>query len=597
MNLVSGIGGRQFSIGNLVIVPTCMKPYEEAATKSNRFAFSELAMPFTIYLLLYTLTLSRVPSVTADSINYINTIDSGVGLFHPHHLLYNSLAWTWIALCRLLAIHTDSEILASELNAIFGALGLCTFYSIIRIRLGCDRGTALLATGLPAFSFGFWYYSGCVDVYIIPFFFLLLSFYHLTAEHLDGRTFALVGFLNGMAVIFAEMSVLFAAVVFVSAWYSHRCGGNRLGKSLGKYVMAAVPTAAIPYLWALFSLGKANSLKSAWRWLTDYAHTSKYWSPLSPSSVFKAGIGLGQAFVGSHFLFALPLVRSWVEGKVRGFYLTNDVYLVRNLGDGVARLLVALSVALGLILMISVGVRMFDWPALSLRKQRLVYLLLIWVLAYGIFVLFYVPSNAKYWIAPSVCLWIIFLAFLLGATPNREGPHRWPKVILAIVVAVLFVVNFAGSIRFTRDRDNDYYYSQIQPLLRFSSPGDLIVIGRSWKLEGYLHRYGMVRVLSLTSVYETSGASPESVRQVEYAIEDELAAGGSVLISWEAVVPEQETIRSYPGITAFQTLWDSYRRRWITKEFQTNVVYILEPTKPGGLEPRHETYAPTLGYR
>lgn len=569
-----------------------MQPHQEATTKGDVLGFGELAMVFSLYLLIYSLTLSRVPSATTDSINYINTIDSGVHLFHPHHLLYNSLARMWIVLWRTLGVHIDSEILASELNAIFGALGLCAFYGIVRMRLGCNRGIALLATALPAFSFGFWYYSGCVDVYIIPLFFLLTAFYYLTAEHVDSTVFILAGFLNGIAVIVAEISVLFAAVVLLAAWYSHRRGDSPLGKSLRNYVLTASPTAALPYLWVFFS--RASPSQSVVDWLAGYAHNPKYWSALSVSSIFQAVIGLGQAFVGMHFLFALPVVRLWLESNLRGFYLTNDVYLVRNLGPGVASLLLICSLVLCLIVVIAGGVSVAKISALPVQKRRLVCLSLVWTCAYGIFILFYVASNAKYWIAPSVCLWIVFLAFWLDSA-NRRAPYLWARGVVAIVVALMFVVNFGGSIRFTRNRKNDYYYSQIQPLLSVSNANDLIVIGRSWKLEGYLLRYGRVKVVALTSICESSDGSPERFRQVESAIDDELAAGGRVLISREAIALEPETIRNYPGITSFQTLWNDYRQRWIVKEFPETAVYVLEPMNADCLEPRHETCAARFG--
>ena len=360
-----------------------MKRHQEATMQSQSPTLRELAIPFAIYLVICTLTLSRVPSITTDSINYINSIDSACCWFHPHHLLYGPVAWAWVAICKSLGIRIDSDLLVSELNTIFGALSLCAFYSIVRCRLGSDRWTAVLVTGLPAFSWGLRYYSGCVEVYVIPLFCLLLSLFLLSAEHLDGRTFAFAGFLNEIAVALAELSVLFVVVVLFAAWYGHQRGDGRLTKSLTIYVSAALPTVALPYLWALSSLHRVTSFETALRWLTDYGHYSRFWSPLSASSVFKAGVGLGQAFIGSHFVFALPLFRSWVEIKLREVYLINDIYLVRNLGAAVARFLVALSIALCLIVLFSGGFSIFSWPELSSQKQRLICLSLVWVLAYG----------------------------------------------------------------------------------------------------------------------------------------------------------------------------------------------------------------------
>ena len=562
-------------------------------TETKSLTTCELALPFTVYLVLYTLTLSHVPSIATDSATYINQIDSGENLLHPHHLIYNTVAKAWIAIWRLLGVHTDSAILAAELNAIFGALSLCVFYSIVRSRLGLDRWTALLATGLPAFSWGFWFYSGCVEVYAIPLFLLLLSFYLLTDEHVDGRTFALVGFLNGVAVLFAEISVLFAAVVFLAAWLGSRGGTTTWAKSFANYLLAAVPTAAVPYSLAAFTVPKVHSLRVAWSWLTNYARYPGYWTPLSRSSVPRASIGFGQAFVGSHFVFALPSLRHWVERLLRGFHLDNKVFLVRNLGTGMARLLLGLTIALFLILVTSLAARLRFWSQLSPSKQRLVYLSVAWFFAYGAFVFFYMSVNAKFWIPPSLCFWMIFLAFVLCTRPTFEAASSWPRVVIAVTVALCFLVNYLGSIRFTRDQANDYYYSEIEPLVKLANHDDLIVIGTAWKFEPYVRRYGNAKLLSMTSVYETSAGSLESVKQVQSAIDGELAEGGKVLISREATALEQETISSYPGITAVLSLWDSYRRRWIKRVFPTTVIYILEPTGAPNVATRRETYSAT----
>ena len=573
--------------------PSLPKPYDQVTGGTTSLTVTEIAIPFALYLLIYLSTISKVPSVATDSIQYINHIDASERFFHAHHLLYNSFAWMWIAFWRQLGVHTDSALLVSGLNAIFGALTLCVFYSVLRVRLGCDRLTAFLGTSLPAFSFSFWYYSGCVEVYIIPLFLLWVCFYILTGDHVGEKTFALVGFLNGLAVVLAQMSVLFAPVVFLAAWYAHRRGDLGVARSLRNYVLVAMPTAVIPYWAALLYVGRASSFKSAWAWLTLYANQPQYWSAPSFTTVVKAGAGLGQAFLGGHFIFAIPGARAWLERMLQGFYMTNEVYLVRNLGKGVAYLLVALSVALFLIVVTSLAAGLGHWSRLSSKKQALVYLLLVWTLAYTILVVFYTAVNAKLWIAQTLCLWMIFFVLLLGLRTNRGKSARSSEIILAVAVVLTFLVNFMGSIRFTLDKSNDYYYSRVGPLLSVSKQGDLIVIGTAWKFQPYLRRYGKASILSLTSVYRTSGASPESVQQVQSAIDHELAAGGKVVISGEALSPEKETIQRYPGITIFGTVWDRYRQRWHEIQAPTGVVYVLQQT------PRNSTPAanPSTGVR
>ena len=546
--------------------------------KARSLTVGELAIPFIIYFLLYTLTLSNVPSIATDSVRYINQIEGGKELFHPHHLLYKPFAWMWIALWRLVGIHIDGAILVSELNAIFGALTLCVFYSFLRARLACGRFTAILGTSLPAFSFAFWYYSGGVETYIIPGFFLWLALYALTADHVPAKAFLLVGFLNATAVLTAEMSVLFATVVLLAAWHSHRRGDCSLRRSLASYIVVAVPTVTIPYLSSILYVGR-GSLHGSWHWLTLYAHRARFWNAPSASALMKAAIGLGQAFIGSHFLFALPRVRSVIGSILPEFYLTHNVYLVRNLKIGVAYLLVILSVCFCAAVVITFAASLAHWPQLSPRNRMLVDLLLVWLATYGAFVFFYTAVNAKLWIAQVLCIWMLLLVALLGRNRVSNSGVRWSNLALVCSVALLFFVNFVGSIRFTHEKTNDYYYFRVEPLLNVSHQGDLVIIGTEWKFAAYLRRYGKAQILSLTSVYDASGASPESLRSVQFAIDQRLAAGANVVVSSEAVEPEKETVQLYPGIGVFGTLWEAYRQHWCEREYPGGSVYVLEPAK------------------
>jgi len=444
--------------------------------------------------------------------------------------------------------------------------------------------TALLGTALPAFSWAFWYYSGCVEVYIIPLFLLLLSFSLLTSEHLDARTFALVGFLNGIAVVFAEMSVLFATVVFICAWFNYRRRGGSLAQSLASYLLVAVPTAAVPYAWVILRVIKITSVTGMWSWLTLYAHNPRYWSPLALSSVTKAAIGFGQAFVGSHFLFALPGVRFSIDRLLRDHYLADKAFLVRNLRTEDAYLLIALVAAGLLLVVVTLSRRLRYWRLLSSRQREVVCLLGVWFATYAMFSFFYTSINPKFWIVATVCFWLVFEIFLLKAKVNPEERSKWPKVILAGALVLMFWVNYMGSIRFTRDEANDYYRFRVKPLVELSRPNDLIVIGTEWKYGSYLRDYGRGRILSLTDLCETGDVGLASVRRVQSVIDDELAKGGRVVVSEEALEPETTTRQLCPGIGVFHLLWDTYRQRWSVRGSKTNVVYLLESSESNQLE-------------
>ena len=293
----------------------------------------ELIVPLAAFLALYVLTISGNLSIAHDSIHYINRIDAGPTtdlafrtdgvlrrdlFYHPHHLLYNGLASAWVALCRTAGVASDSSYLVSLLNAVFGSLTLCVFYLLLRTRLGLGRATALAGTALPALSFGFWFYSVCVEVYIIPVFLLTLSLYLLTSSQVSARRFGLVGFTHGLAVLFHQVHLLFLPVVVVVALTRRTRHGSSAWRSLLVYASVLVLTVGIPYAWVMLRVLRITSAEAIWKWLTIYAYDPSYWNRLSPSTLAKAGIGFGRSIVGLHFVFGLTAASSLIRDALPG---------------------------------------------------------------------------------------------------------------------------------------------------------------------------------------------------------------------------------------------------------------------------------------
>ena len=76
---------------------------------------------------------------------------------------------------------------AMALNAVFGAPSVSIFYLLLRRRLSLSSAAALVGTALMTFlPDGVWFDSTTVEVYVIPLFFLLWTFYLLTAARISG---------------------------------------------------------------------------------------------------------------------------------------------------------------------------------------------------------------------------------------------------------------------------------------------------------------------------------------------------------------------------------------------------------------------------
>ncbi len=538
----------------------------------------ELMIVFTAFLMLYSFTISDNTSLSHDSSLYIYRIYSRIEIFHPHHLLYNGFAIIWAALLRIFGNTSDIEYLVSFLNSIFGAFTLSVFYLILRKRLRINILYSFLGTCLPAFSFGFWFYSGCVEVYIIPLFFLILLVYLLSSEHLNVKTFTIVGFIHGITILFHQAHLLFITVILLCAFLLHRRKTVSIYKSIVNYASSLVPTVAIPYLVVIFGILKLSSLLEIWNWLTLYGHNTSNWNSFSLITLVKAVIGFGRSIIGAHFVFAIPSFTILINGLFKGHWFIDEEFLVRNLDKYTAYILLIISSIFFLILTTKILFNCQYYRQVWNKQRNLILILIVWFITYGIFFFFWEPHNIEFWIPQSVCFWFLFVIMSLISKPSAKHFKRNSITYFTTIAIMIFTINFMGSIIFIKDKNNDYYYKKMDPIVKLAKQNDLVIVGRKWILKEYLLRNTEADVLCLAQVFVYASDSEEFIQQVQRVIDRTLDRGNTVFISGEAVELEENVI-SYIGndTEPINKLWKTYFDKWKRLDFEVNTIYVLQP--------------------
>jgi hypothetical protein len=283
----------------------------------------------TVFLLLYLATLSQNLSLAHDGARYINQIDRGASLWHPHHLFYAPLASLWIRTLRGIGICSDSSLLVGALNAIAGALALFLFHQLVATRIGLSRRGAIAATACVGLSFGLWCYSVCVEVYLPPLALLLLSLSLLCGRRPGTWAIAGAATAHAAAVLLHQMNVLFLPVAAVAGLQNV----DRAAWTRGAAVYAAIFLAIVgaTYLVVGFAVTGAESLAAWWSWTTTQAQHAGFRHELSGKSLLAACVGLGRAFVGGHFVFSIPVTSSIVKRLYPSFELRDESFLVRHM--------------------------------------------------------------------------------------------------------------------------------------------------------------------------------------------------------------------------------------------------------------------------
>lgn len=155
-----------------------------------------------------------------DALAYANQIGLAHGtgklrpLFHPHHLLFNTLGFGVRRVARFVGFAGGPLIVNQTLNAVLGAWGIGLFYGILRCMQPVGAGPLLVTLDLAG-SFGWWICATDERVNVPSSVLMLAAFGVLVRLReqpaLRGQA-ALVGALAGAAVLFHESAGLFGFV-------------------------------------------------------------------------------------------------------------------------------------------------------------------------------------------------------------------------------------------------------------------------------------------------------------------------------------------------------------------------------------------------
>lgn len=502
----------------------------------------------------YVLTMPHNFSAAHDSMEYLTEIESGF-FFHPHHLLYNAVAALWLAVIRMVPGAPMPATAIQLLNILFGAGSVVMVYLLFRRRFGIPDPPATLLALLPASSFGLWFYSSTIEVYIIPLFFLLGSLYLITIPSISRGHVRMAGLAHAAAVLFHQAHVLFGAAILWNVFARRELTFRNRLTLVREYLFVAVPIVAIPYLVIPPIYHHTRTVGDYLYWLTSYAHTSSFWTPLTITLPAKMLVGLGRAFIGGHFMFALGSVTPVIKGMLSSKSLNDELFLVRTMEPAAALLLTALSVlCAGMVVAGFVYAAVTSKPVMKSRRV-LFSTALVWLVVYSAFFLFWETTNLEFWIPQMVVCWLIFGAFA-GERWRTSG--RSLTAGATVLVMLLAGINYFGSMRYLESPDNDYYHVSTRMVSTMATPNDLVVAPSTWIYQSYIRQ----TTGATTIAPEGSGASPTTLR---HDIARTLASGHRVFIL-NTVAEDRDALATFldPGEDVLITSTDEgISQTWI----------------------------------
>ena len=489
-------------------------------------------------LALYALFATNSAYFTRDPVHTAHTILERpvTRLFDPHHLIYMP---TGKVLYRLgVPVGIGSPIIALQaLGIVTGALGVGVFYRLVLALTGEYR-ISLIAGLLLAFSYGYWRFAVEAMPYPVTMLFLIAAAYFLVkgiAPTSTWRDYALSGTMASLATLYDQRSLFLVVVVLVALWIQ-RHEQQHLARKVTAFAVLFTVGVVLPYLLVIVFVEQARSLEEVKRYLFHYAYALSDSLGVGQFSLLrslKGVIGLGNLFVGEVFVLDFvasrpPLAQSLVA-LTPALSLPPAEYAHRSLLE-TGTLAVLAAIVFGLL---------GYFAAYFVRHLRRLWtnhrVILIFCLAWALpniaFALWYFPENVHFWIPNLVPMGILFALILRDARKHRKGWWSGRLVTGAgvLLVALLFGVNFFGSILPARRPEANWNRQAASLIARYATKDDLIInlgVGEYKHLQPYVIYYAKAAIWPVGGI-AFDGRSSEDVTQ---AIDHYLEQGRHVYV-------------------------------------------------------------------
>ena len=475
----------------------------------SRASYFYAALIFVFFLLRYVVSLTDVH--TFDALSYVLDVDRKpwTEMFHPHHLAYGPLGALSLTIARAFGYTGTAAEPLQIVNALAGAFGIAAFFLVTK-RLTYRTDAALIAALLLGGSYAYWYYAVEVEVYTVAVCFLILCLallIRLIRQPTVGTWIAL-GIVQTLAVLFHQTNVLLSVPALIVWLIPFTRGRKSVSTTIWQqafpfvlYVLTVGSLVALSYGLVGLISGFRSWEQFSW-WMTSYARTGWWGGPINETKWEKLGQGLSET-------------------------------LAQPGGALLALLLVGLGVAHG--------------RALVVRYWRLMIVLISWLLAYGIFFLWWEPDNIEFWIAslPPVLL-------LLALALTNTQPWRAATWIGVMIAATTLAVN-GDSIAWRGSATNDTERHVTTLLAKRTTSADLLLVPDGMQelyLPYYAERYNY---LSLNqALFESRGDVADGVplseaqgqpywretcATIQGRIERTLASGAQVVIGEQVMHP------------------------------------------------------------
>lgn len=435
---------------------------------------------FVVFFVIYLLTLTSNFTAPHDSMAYLNMLKTGEGLWHPHHLLYHVASLQWLKFWKLIFPNVEDYRIVESFSSFWGAATLSIIFIFFRRRFNLAPLTSWLCTAVAGFSYGIWFYSVNVEVYMPSLFFTTRVLYLVTEKEWSSRQVWRIGLVHSLAILFHQMNILLIPIVLYKIITQQK--NIYVVKSIFWYGLTGLVLVGGAYFLGGWVAEGNNNISDWMAWIRGYTGTSDYWRPLSWKTPLLAGMGFLRTIIGGQFIFKIGEMQDSMDAFLKMHALEDEAFLVRNLSSAAIWTALVLSAVLATLMVILFVQFVARFREKMQEWRHVIIPLLLYVVVYSAYFFFWMPEILEFWFGQCIICWLL----LLG---TRRPAGRPLNIMAGLIALLLLVINYTTSIRPMQNINNDIGYARIEKLKQTATANDLVIVENPWLLKEFLEYY------------------------------------------------------------------------------------------------------------
>lgn len=444
---------------------------------------------FCLLVSFYSVTRPLNHSESYDSLSYVLIAENfslGTAL-DSRNILFHAFNRIVVVAKDALGLSISSLNLLASISIMAGALSLILFARLMKSRFGVSAFSAYAGAAFLGLTYGYWRYTGAVEVYV-PSMFLNLCSITLIFNYLENRklrTLVAVGVLSGLAVLFYQPNI----IILFGAAFVLFCSSTHLFSFVRYSIIGAVVVLAGILLSFIAVVGTfPDSFGDFVSYVTSRNNEFRELQPIGVAAV-KSALAFGHDVLSAHWTRVLDPVRDFLDPFIPGCVFNFNVVI--SAGKGLQHFVVIAAV---LFVPILVLLARISWIAsrqwkFALPKNPTLFLM-AWLGMMGLVVGSIDPGGFEAWI-PVLVPFVGLFTILVIEPCYQMGK----KKTLLLFLVLLFCYNFFGGMMVWRNTDGDEFLQKTQWVCNELTEKDMVMLNEfDYRMVDYLLYYSKARV-------------------------------------------------------------------------------------------------------